>query len=319
MTHIYLKLMLLFLISLLLNTACNDAAPASDTKKTAEVAKELPVKNEVYGIARIEPENDIVTLNAGTTGEILEVYIKDNDEISAGQKLVRLDRSLEEAQLQRAKSKLPAQEAAENVAKENRLEVTLELEKAQKDLTLARDLLEGQAGTRQQVDDLVAKVDQLKQQRASRQASLEEVLAQREAIEAEIQYYRTVLADKSVVAPLSGKVLQVLVHPGEFLNNSTGVIEYAPEGAVIANAEIDELFADKVKQGQKAAIYSQMTGEEIARGTVIYAADYLKQKSLFKNQSTELEDRRIREVKVKLEEGDFPLYGSRVDCRIYIK
>jgi HlyD family secretion protein len=54
-------------------------------------------------------------------------------------------------------------------------------------------------------------------------------------------------------------------------------------------------------------------------GTVSYAADYLKQKSLFKDQSTEQEDRRVRDVSIRLDSGKMPLIGSRVDCIIMLK
>lgn len=310
----------LLLISIILVFACGEPEKSTSAATTGtDSLPDIPVKDEVYGIARIEPEKEIVTVSAGASGKVLKVMIRGNDYITAGQELIRLDNTVELAELKQVESQLITQEAGESLAQENLQKSEMELEKAKRDLILARDLLEGKAETRQNVIDLEAKVDQLTQQLKIQKASLEQTLAQRKTIEAQIQYYRTMLAKKKITAPTAGKVLQVLVHPGEYLTSSTGVMDYAPEGDVIAKTEIDELFADKVKPGQKASIYSQMTGEEIARGKVIYAADYLSQKSLFKNQSTELEDRRVREVKVKLEEGTFPLYGSRVDCRIYTK
>ena len=86
----------------------------------------------------------------------------------------------------------------------------------------------------------------------------------------------------------------------------------------MAKTEIDEIYAERIKTGQKAIILSQTSGDTLARGTVFFAADYLKAKSLFKDQSTELEDRRIREVHIKIEEGQKPLIGSRVDCIILL-
>ena len=151
------------------------------------------------------------------------------------------------------------------------------------------------------------------------EASLQQTKANQSEIESDIAYYRTQLSQKKVIAPLAGQVLNVLVHPGEYVTNGTSILEYAPAGGIIANTEVDEFFAEAVKEGQKAVIYSQLTGEELASGSVIFAAEYLSQKSLFKNQSTELEDRRVREVKVLLDQGTMPIYGSRVDCRIFLK
>ena len=97
------------------------------------------------------------------------------------------------------------------------------------------------------------------------------------------------------------------------------IAEFAPTGSLIAKTEVDELYAEKIQLGQKAFIISQTTGDTLANGSVSYAADYLKQKSLFKDQSTEQEDRRVRDVSIRLESGKMPLIGSRVDCVILLK
>lgn len=278
----------------------------------------LPLKDEVFGVARIEPEFDIVSLHAGTEGKILQVLVTENSEITQGQEVLRLDQAIEVAQLNQAKSRLGSQQRAEVVAGANLDQRRLDLIQAEKDLLLAQSLLAGNAETRQKVNDLQSEVDQRRQEVVIAEANLQQVKAKRAEIEADIHYYQIQLSRKKIPATMKGKVLNVLVHPGEYVSPTTVILEYAPEGAVIANTEVDELFASRVSPGQKAVIYSQMTGEELARGVVTFAADYLRQKSLFKDQSTELEDRRVREIKVRLDEGIIPLYGSRVDCRIFL-
>jgi hypothetical protein len=68
----------------------------------------------------------------------------------------------------------------------------------------------------------------------------------------------------------------------------------------------------------KAAIHSQSTGEVLGKGEIVFAASYLKKKSLFEDETTK-EDRRIREVHIRLEPGSKVLIGARVDCTIYLK
>ena len=53
----------------------------------------------MFGVARIEPENEIVSLNAGASGKILEVLVKANQMVERGQEVIRLDEALELAQL----------------------------------------------------------------------------------------------------------------------------------------------------------------------------------------------------------------------------
>ena len=125
-----------------------------------------------------------------------------------------------------------------------------------------------------------------------------------------------------MTAPVAGKILVLPIKIGEYVGVETQIAEFAPAGAYIAKTEVDELFADRVQLGQKAFILSQSTGDTLATGKVSFAAEYLKAKSLFKDQNTEQEDRRVREVHIRLDEkGDSkkPLIGSRVDCLINLK
>ena len=309
----------LFLLSVSMGMmACSgNNAPESNPAMPRD-STTLPVKNEVFGVARIEPESEIIQLTAGAAGKIVNVLVTDNQEVKAGTEILQLDVDLARAQLAQAQSKMLAQDAAEQVAQANLDQVRLDLEQAEKDLALARKLLAGNAETPQQVRDQEDQVATLRQRVRVAEAQYLQTQAQRPALEADIRYDQTQLTKKRIHLPEDGKILKVLVHTGEYVSNSTQILEYAPSGPVVARTEVDELFADRVEVGQSAAIYSQMTGEQLATGKVIFAASYLSQKSLFKNQSTELEDRRVREVKVQLDQGKMPLFGSRVDCRIFL-
>ena len=95
--------------------------------------------------------------------------------------------------------------------------------------------------------------------------------------------------------------------------------DFAPEGPVMAITEIDELFADKVKVGQPAFVRAQGDTVVLATGKVILAAPYLRKKSLFSDKADNLEDRRVREVRVQLDSSETLLIGSRVECIIELK
>ncbi len=118
---------------------------------------------------------------------------------------------------------------------------------------------------------------------------------------------------------MAGKILKMTVKTGDYITNDTKIADFAPSGGLYAKTEVDELYAERVSVGQKAYIVSQTTGDTLASGVVSFAADYLKQKSLFKDQATEQEDRRVREVSIRLDTGKMPLIGSRVDCVILLK
>ncbi|HSY62439.1 MAG TPA: HlyD family efflux transporter periplasmic adaptor subunit, partial [Cytophaga sp.] len=120
-------------------------------------------------------------------------------------------------------------------------------------------------------------------------------------------------------APLDGKILSVDTKLGATVSTSTNLSDFAPEGPVMAITEIDELFADQIKIGQPAYVRAQGDTVVLAKGKVILAAPYLRKKSLFSDKVDNLEDRRVREVRVQLDSTETLLIGSRVECIIELK
>jgi hypothetical protein len=103
------------------------------------------------------------------------------------------------------------------------------------------------------------------------------------------------------------------------VQSGTAVAEFAPDGAVTVICEVDELFVDKIQLGQKATIRPQGATETLAEGVVMTVSPYLKKKSIFSDEAGALEDRRVREVRVKLNTTANLLFNSRVECVIAVK
>lgn len=307
------------LVMILAFTSCGDQKAKEETAAKTDSISKPTTKNQILGVARIEPEDGIMSLTAGTSGRVLNVLIVDNQLVKKGQLLLNVEVVLENAQLRQAQSKVGAQQAtiAANQATLEALKVSQNNARVNYERNL--DLFKGHAQTQQALEDSKATFDKLTKDLQTAEANIRQAQAKVGEIQADINYYRTVVEKKKVVALVGGKVLKVLVKTGDFVNNDTQIADFAPEGALFAKTEVDELYAERVQVGQKAFILSQTSGDTLATGTVTYAADYLKQKSLFKDQSTEQEDRRVRDVYIRLESGKMPLIGSRVDCIIVLK
>lgn len=232
--------------------------------------------------------------------------------------MLLLDQSVENSQLQQAKSKITPQKVAVSAQKANVETVRTRLKNAREVMKRNQELYTGNAITKQALDDSRYLVEQLEKELSAAESLVTQANSRISELETDITYYETILNQKKVKATQNGKILKVSVKRGEYAQNDKVIAEFAPEGPLVAKTEIDEIYAERIKTGQKAIILSQTSGDTLARGTVFFAADYLKAKSLFKDQSTELEDRRIREVHIKIEEGQKPLIGSRVDCIILL-
>jgi hypothetical protein len=104
--------------------------------------------------------------------------------------------------------------------------------------------------------------------------------------------------------------------PGAAVQAMGGVADFAPRGPVSVLAEVDELFAEQVKVGSKVAIRLQGQTETVGEGEVIFTAPFLKRKSLF-SEGGDMEDRRVREIRIRLKNKGNLLFGSRVECVIF--
>ncbi|TDB58100.1 HlyD family secretion protein [Arundinibacter roseus] len=299
--------------------SCQSGEDAKNAKAQADSLAALPSTNDrIVGVGRIEPEDGLLSLTAGSSGRVLEVQIDENQQVQKGDVLLVLETTLERAQLAQAQSKKATQQAA-ILARQAALEgLRVTLRNSEKTYMRNTELFQGKALTKEALDDSKAEFDKVQQDVRQAEAALSEAQSLRNENLADVNYYQTVLAQKQVRALLGGQILNVTVKTGDYITNDTPLADFAPQGPLFAKTEVDELYAEKVKIGQKAYILSQTTADTLATGTVSFAADYLKQKSLFKDQATELEDRRVRQVSIQLEAGQKPLIGSRVDCVILL-
>jgi hypothetical protein len=82
--------------------------------------------------------------------------------------------------------------------------------------------------------------------------------------------------------------------------------------------EIDEMYAGKIAVGQKGWIRNVGSIDTLSTGTVYFTYSFLKKKSLFTDQSGEKEDRRVRTIKMMLDQPEKLLLNARIECVIDI-
>ncbi len=274
--------------------------------------------SKVTGIARIEPENGLLYIYAHSSGTIVNMPHSENDMVQKGDLLIGLDEKEDAAQLALEQSKISNHLASINAAKGNLMTINVDLEKAKADEKLNIELYAAKAITLQTLNDSKAKTQKLTTQYNLQLAEIEKVKSQRKEIDANIHHKKVLLAAKSIRATRNGKILEWDVSPGDYTTTGQKLGLFAPEGALIAVTEVDELFADKVQIGLKADVISQLDGQKIGEGEVVFVADFLKKKSLFSDENV-VEDRRVRTIKIRLTPDSKAIINARVDCVINLK
>jgi len=290
---------------------------ASCTKKeTPNVASVKPI-SQVVGIARIEPEQGLIEMSAGASGRIISLPVAENALATKGESILIIDSSTDQAQMTQARAKIGTQRAAIAAQEASVAGLKILADKAQADYELNQKLLAVKGVTGQTLRDSEVNAAKAQQDYQKGLTDLKQTTAKITELNADVAYYATVAVQKTVKSPYSGKLLEWKVAVGDYVTAATAVAQLAPAGRLIARTEVDELFAERVKIGQKADVFSQATGKRIGSGVVYFTADFLKKKSLFADETSQ-EDRRVREVRIRLNPDASVLINGRVDCTIYL-
>jgi multidrug resistance efflux pump len=309
-------------IRLLLFTVATSlvACGGKEDKKEEQVSYQgAPAQaTEVVGIGRVEPEQDIISLAANDGGLVSKLLVHEGDAVRAGSVVLELESTVASARVTQAHARLSTQEAQVLADEKAEAEAQIRLENLELNARRLQKLYDSRVETEQNRDNANYEV-------RNQQATCDRLRASAQVSRARLQETRTELAVaerelalRAIRAPVNGQILSVATQAGNALPPQGQFAEMAPEGRIIVRCEIDELLADRVQINQKAQIRAIGTGKELATGTVVYAAPLLRKKSLFAETPGEMEDRRVREVKILLNNPGSLLLNARVECAIQL-
>jgi HlyD family secretion protein len=270
----------------------------------------------VVGIATIEPVNRIMPITSETNGTVDNIFFNSGQDVKKSDIIFSLEHDVEEAQLAQSQSKLKTQQDL-IIAQTSTLQ-SLKIKVSNAKNTSDR-MFDGGAITQQTLDDSKSNYESLQQDLITSDANIAQQKSRLRELEQDIKYAKTILDRKFIRARVNGTILNLDLKLGSIVTANASIGDFAPEGPYMALTEIDELYANKVKTGQPAYIRLQGAKDTLTLGKVIFASPYLKKKSLFSDRADNLEDRRVREVRVQLEDKSKVLIGSRVECVIVLK
>ena len=288
-----------------------------DTEKKVKVEKYKVDKiDKIIGIARIEPSAKISPIGAESAGKIMKIHVQEGQIVKKGTLLLTLDQSVDAAQIQQSDARLATRQQRVKSLEAKIAAIELKISLADTERMRDRRLADAQAGTEKAAFDSESIYNNLRADLAIAKADLAEAKSTIGEVETERNYAQKLLDKKNIYAPADGMVLSWEVKLGQAVSIGSKLAVFAPAGDLIATTEVDELFAMKVKKGQRVQINIQGTTDKLSSGTVVYCAPFLSKKSIFNDRADNLEDRRVREVRVRIDQPEAVLIGSRVECII---
>lgn len=273
----------------------------------------------VVGTGRVEPAGDIISLASPTGGIVERIFKNEGDNVKKDEPLLKLDDQLESLRADQLRWQVTSQRTEVDLSVISQKQADIKLENRSRYLESTRDLQKKGAETSQNLDDLETDVNTLKMEAEAARSKLDQARSRLKDLESQLGYAQAEVARKTLKAPSDGILLSLDASEGASINQFSSYGDFAPAGPVIVRAEIDELFADRLAEGQQAEIRYVGSDSTIATGKVMYLSPWLKKKSLFTQRAGDQEDRLVREVKVSLDNGSSLILNSRVECVIKVK
>jgi HlyD family secretion protein len=214
--------------------------PPSATAPTAagETTRSGGLVASGYVVARRK-----ATVASEITGKVVEVLIDEGNVVQAGDLLARLDSTLTESDLNLAKSRAVASEAAANA-------IAADLHDAERILARTKALAQKNFATEADLTKADARVDILRAQEAQAQAQVQTArLDAKRASE--------VLAQHRIRAPFAGVVIERSAQPGEMISpisagggfTRTGICTIVDMDSIEVEVDVNEAFIGRVRAG----------------------------------------------------------------------
>lgn len=274
---------------------------------------------EVISVGKILPKDGIISLSATVTGNVEAVMVKAGDSVNKGDLILQLRAKEEQLAASESQAQVAAQ-LARNAADAHEVRMAeLKLQELSAKYLTSKELAGKGAETREVLNtDYInyeqqrQKVAQAKQTvKANQQALIE--LRQRQ------QLSRLNVSDRQIKAPTAGILLNMDVRQGQILQANMVFAELAPADELVAECEVDELYASKIRLGQRVLIYPTSNPNPVAEGQISFVGASLQDKSILYEKIGEGTDRRVRRMTVKITKTERPLLiNDKVECKIIL-
>ena len=304
-------------------------------KPVSPIVAQVALPASVVGLGFLEPSSTILKVGAPGSPDAARVAtlgVAEGDEVQAGQVIATLDTAAKlavqveasSAQVQLKRLMLEKQRIDIAYAIETRRSALVrahaELESTQADFLRQQSLVSSRVVAvsvfeKARKDFLTARATVVETEAALRRveaaaktprsgqpipidlAVTEQELA---AAEADLRFAQANLADATVHAPISGRVLAVKARPGERVGSDGGLLELGATRSMRAVIEVYETDIGRVRLGQTVVIQAEALQGDIS-GTVERIGAAVKRQSVINNDPATATDARVVEVFVALD------------------
>ncbi len=292
----------------------SESQPQSQSDTTAR-----PIEvTQVVGIGKVEPRSGLRELAIDQAGIVREVFKAEGDSVKKGDLILSVDSDQIALQTENLQIQLKRQNELTAQALASERQLAAELRMAESEWQTSRELAMDGAETEQNVQSLAKDVEVLRAQyQGAKNVTRSNQLAGRE-ITNQIEQNKTNIRTYSLIASDDGVLVSLDAEKGRAVEAFAVLGQLASDEERVIHGEVDELFAHRIKIGDKVTIVKEGSDQQIADGEIVFLSPILQDKSIFYDKPGEVSDRRVRRFKVGFSQDTSILINTKVECIIHL-
>jgi HlyD family secretion protein len=267
---------------------------------------QAPYENYVGGSGLVEASTENINIGTSLSGVAKKVYVKVGQKVKPGDPLFDIDDREYRADLEVRQGNLMKAEAAI-------VEARASLQDAEAQYDLVKNITDSRAVS---IDDVKKRQNAV----LLAEARVSSAKASAFAAEAEVGAVKTNLDRLIVRSPIAGEILQVNVHPGEYVpagGSTTPPIRMGNLDMLHVRVDIDENDAWRYKPGTKAIAFIRGNRDLKVDLTFVRVEPYITPKTSLTGSSAERVDTRVLQILYRFERAKLPVFvGQQVDVYI---
>jgi len=278
---------------------------------------------QVSALGRLQPEGGVIRIGAPSTpesisGSVLDkLLVKEGDHVEAGTLLaVTASAAVLTARVKQAQAAqqttVRAAEAAQSQADESCVRADVAKREADRRVRLLAQKLASEEETESSLGQMEATAASCTASRANALYAESQV----DVAAAAVEVAQAELERAYIKAPFSGRILDILAHPGEFIGLE-GLLELGRVDRMYAIAEVYETDIKSVKVGQRATVMSDALPGPLG-GKVELIRHKVRKQDVVGTDPAADKDARIVEVEILLDDPEAAASLTHLQVQIII-